>query len=173
MKRLTMIAALWLGASATAVGAAVPPDLPCLTENEAQSVVLVALPDILDAVGKTCATALPPQATLRAGLPALVARYRGDGDAAWRSAKPVITKLGGDQLKGVDPDMLRPMIGTLLGPLVAKDIKPGDCPRIDKITTLLAPLPIANTAALVVELFQLGSDHSKKRAPFSICADHG
>jgi hypothetical protein len=173
MKRLMMIAALWLGAGATAAVAAVPTDVPCLTESEGQSLVLVALPDILDAVGKACATALPPQATLRAGLPALVARYRVDGDATWRSAKPVITRLAGDQLKGVDPDMLRPMIGTLLGPLAAKDVKPGDCPRIDKITTLLAPLPIASTAALVVQLFELGSEHSKKRTPFSICADHG
>lgn len=172
MKRLIPIAALWLGASATA-GAAVPADPPCLTESEGQTLVLVVLPDVLDAVGKACATALPPQATLRAGLPALVARYRIDGDAAWRAAKPVITKLGGGQLEGIDPDMIRPMLSTIMGPLIVKDLKPGDCPKVDKIVGLLAPLPVANTAALTVQLFQLGSDHSKKRAPFTICADHG
>lgn len=173
MKRQATIAALALGACATIAGAATPDGTPCLTEPEAQSIVSVALPDVIDAVGKTCATALPPQATLRAGLPTLVARYRGDGDAAWRSAKPAIAKLGGDQLKGVDPDMIRPMISTLLGPLVAKDIKPADCPRIDKVVGLLAPLPVINTAALLVQLLVLGNDHSKKRAPFSICVDHG
>lgn len=173
MKRLTTFAALWLGATATVAAQAAPADLPCLTDQESQSLVLVALPDVLDAVGKACAAALPPQATLRAGLPALIARYRVDGDAAWTAAKPAISKLGGDQFRGMDPDVIRPMVTTLLGPLVVKNLKPGDCPRIDRITGLLAPLPVANTAALVVQLFQLGSDYSKKRVPFTICPTHG
>ena len=173
MKRLMTIAALWIGAGATVASAAAPVTAPCLTESEGQSLVLVALPDILDAVGKTCAATLPPQAALRGGLSALVTRYRADGDATWRSAKPAIAKLGGERLQGVDPDMLRPMISVVLGPLVAKDVKPADCPKIDKVIGLLAPLPAANMAALIVQLFALGNAHAKPRAPFSICADHG
>jgi hypothetical protein len=64
-------------------------------------------------------------------------------------------------------------LSTIMGPLIVKDLKPGDCPKVDRIVGLLAPLPVANTAALTVQLFQLGNDHSKKRAPFTICADHG
>ncbi|WP_010186451.1 hypothetical protein [Sphingomonas sp. PAMC 26605] len=173
MKRLTTLAALWFGATATVAASAAPTDLPCLTEQEGQSLVLVALPDVLDSVGKACASALPPTATLRAGLPALVARYRVDGDAAWTAAKPAIGKLGGDQFRGMDPDVIRPLVGTLLGPLVVKNLKPGDCPRIDRITGLLAPLPVANTAALVVQLFLIGNEYSKTRAPFTICSTHG
>ena len=173
MKRLRTFAALWIGATAMVGAQAAPTDLPCLTTQEGQSLVQVALPDVLDAVGKTCATALPATATLRAGLPALIARYRANGDAAWVAAKPAIGKLGGEQLRDMNPDVLRPLISTIMGPLIAKDIKPGDCPRIDRITALLAPLPVANTAALVVELFQLGTDRSKTRAPFSICPAHG
>ncbi|TPG53994.1 hypothetical protein [Sphingomonas glacialis] len=173
MKRLTTLAALWIGATATVAAQAAPTDLPCLTEQEGQSLVRVVLPDVLDAVGKACASTLPPTATLRAGLPALVARYRMDGDSAWNAAKPAIGKLGGEQLRGMDPDVIRPLVSSLLGPLVVKDLKPGDCPRIDRITGLLAPLPVANTAALVVQLFLLGSDSSKKRAPFTICPTHG
>lgn len=173
MRRLTTLAALWIGASAMVGAQAAPADLPCLTEQEGQSLVVLVLPDVLDAVGKTCATALPATATLRAGLPALVARYRVNGDAAWTAAKPAISKLGGEQFRDMNPDVMRPLITTIMGPLIAKDIKPRDCPRIDRITGLLAPLPVANTAALVVELFQLGTDRTKTRAPFSICPTHG
>lgn len=173
MRRLTALAALCIAASATVAAQAAPSDLPCLTEQEGQSLVLVALPDVLDSVGRTCAASLPPSAILRAGLPALIARYRIDGDAAWNAAKPAIGKLGGDQLRGMNPDVIRPLVGSLVGPLLVKDLKPGDCPRIDRITGLLAPLPVANTAALVVQLFQLGSDYSKKRVPFTICPTHG
>lgn len=173
MKRLATLAALGFGATATVAAQAAPSDLPCLTEQEGQSLVLVALPDVLDAVGKTCAAALPPTATLRAGLPALVARYRLDGDKAWTAAKPAIGKLGGDQFRGMDPDVIRPLVGSLLGPVVVKDLKPRDCPRIDRIAGLLAPLPVANTAALMVQLFLLGDDASKKRLPITICPTRG
>lgn len=173
MKRLTTLAALWFGATATVAAQAAPTDLPCLTEQEGQSLVLVALPDVLDSVGRTCAAALPPSATLRAGLPALVARYRMDGDAAWNAAKPAIGKLGGDQFRGMDPDVIRPLVGSLVGPLVVKDLKVGDCPRIDRIAGLLAPLPVANTAALVVQMYLLSNDAAKKRVPISICPTRG
>ena len=163
--------ALWLGMGATtaaeAAEASAPP--PCLTEHEADALVLVVLPDMLQSVGKACATALPPQdSTLRAGLPALVGRYRVEGDAAWPTVKPVIVKLSGEQMKGIDPDLLRPLVSAFIAPMIAKDIKPGDCPRYDRAATLLAPLPPSNLAGLVVELYRVGTK-DKPNPPFTIC----
>ena len=163
---LAAATALWLAAGATTAQAAVT---PCLSEPEAEAVMVTVLPDIIDAVGKACSAALPPEATLRGGLATLVGRYRAEAPAAWPLAKGGLAKFMGDQLPGVDPDVLRPLVGALIGPVVAKDIKPGDCPKVERVVGLLSPLPARNTAGIVVMLFTLGTQGKPGKAPFTIC----
>ena len=52
---------------------------------------------------------------MRTGLLPLLARYRGASDAAWPQATGALAKIGGKDLAGVSPDLLRPI-------MAAKDV---------------------------------------------------
>ncbi|MBN8807390.1 MAG: hypothetical protein J0I47_04005 [Sphingomonas sp.] len=167
-KTIATVATLWLGIAATTAQAATA---PCLTESEAQSLFLAVAPDAIDAVGQKCAAQLAPNATLRGGLGALVGRYRVAADAAWPQASLAIAKIGSADMKGVDPAMLRPMIGPMIAQMATDKMKPADCVLVDRLATQLAPLPPANTASLIVVIAQEAMRDKGKAndAPFTIC----
>lgn len=170
MKKVTSAAiALWMGMAATTAQAATGDAKPCLTEGEAQSLITAVLPDIFQQVGRTCSGALAENATLRGGLPPLLARYQGPADNAWPQALAAFAKIGGKEVAGLDPRLLRPMVGPMIGTMIADDIKPRDCPTIDRAVELMAPLPPANTAGLIVLMAETASK-DKKDSPLSICS---
>ena len=160
--------ALWMGMAATTAQAAAAEAKPCLTETEAQALITAVLPDVFQQVGRVCSSALPEQAILRGGLPPLVARYQAPADLAWPQALAAFAKIGGKDVAGLDPRLLRPMMGPMLATTIADGIKPGDCPTINRAVELMAPLPPANTAGLVV-LLATAADKDKKDSPLPIC----
>jgi hypothetical protein len=160
--------ALWMGMAATTAQAAVEAQ-PCLTETEAQSLITAVLPDVFQQVGRTCSSALPENATLRGGLPPLVARYQAPADLAWPQAMAAFGKIGGKDMAGVDPRLLRPMMGPMIAGAIAQDIKPRDCATIDRAISLMSPLPPSNTAGLIVLLASVAGGKDKKDSPFEIC----
>jgi hypothetical protein len=169
MKKLTSAAiALWMGMAATTAQAATEAQ-PCLTEAEAQSLITAVLPDVFQQVGRTCSSVLPENATLRGGLPPLVARYQAPADLAWPQALAAFGKIGGKDMAGIDPRLLRPMMGPMIAGAIAQDIKPRDCPTIDRAIGLMSPLPPANTAGLIVLIASVAGGKDKKDSPFSIC----
>jgi hypothetical protein len=158
-------AALWLALASTAAQAATP----CLTEPEAEGLVITLLPDMLDAVGAACAPSLPAAATLRAGLAPMVSRYRAEGPAVQPQARAAFAKLIGNDTQGLDPEVMRPLITAMIAPMLAKEIKPGDCPKVERVATLLGPLPARNVAGITVLLFTLGTQGKSAKSPFTIC----
>lgn len=167
MTKMTSAAiALWMGMATTTAQAAAA-EKPCLTPNEAQALITAIMPDVFQQIGRTCSNVLPETATLRGGLPPLVARYQAPADLAWPQALTALGKIGGKDVAGVDPRLLRPMMGPMMATAIAEDIKPADCPTIDRAVQLLSPLPPANTAGLVVLFAELAKD--KKDSPFNIC----
>jgi len=160
--------ALWMGMAAATAQAAADAQ-PCLTEAEAQSLITAVLPDVFQQVGRTCSNVLPENATLRGGLPPLVARYQAPADLAWPQALAAFGKIGGKDMAGIDPRLLRPMMGPMIASAIAQDIKPRDCPTIDRAISLMSPLPPANTAGLVVLLASVAGGKDKKDSPLSIC----
>ena len=169
MKKLTGAAiALWMGMAATTAQAAADAK-PCLTENEAQSLITAVLPDVFQQVGRTCSSVLPENATLRGGLPPLVARYQAPADLAWPQAMAAFGKIGGKDMEGIDPKLLRPMMGPMIAGAIAQDIKPSDCPTIDRAVSLMAPLPPANTAGLIVLFAAAAGGKDKRDSPLTIC----
>ncbi|MBN8814779.1 MAG: hypothetical protein J0J06_04950 [Sphingomonas sp.] len=158
--------ALWMGMAATTAQAATP--AKCVTRDEATTLFAAILPDMLEGIGKSCTGSLPEKATLRAGLPPLLATYRAPADVAWPQAMAVFGKLAGASLKGVDPKLMRPLMGQIMASAIAEDIKPADCPSIDRVVALLAPLPPGNTSELVVLLAEIGMKN-EKNPPFAVC----
>jgi hypothetical protein len=164
-RRIGYTIALWAALGATTAQAATP----CLSEPEAEALMITLLPDVINAAGTACAASLPPQATLRGGLPALIGRYRAEAPTVWPQARTALGKVMGEEMKGVDPELMRPLIGAMMAPMLAKEIKPADCPKVDRVVSLLSPLPARNTAGILVLLFTLGTQGKRDKAPFTIC----
>jgi hypothetical protein len=128
---------------------------PCLTTAEAEAITLVALPDIIRETGRVCTT-LPASSLVRRGSGPFLARYEAAADRAWPAARGAIAKLSDPRIAFLllQSDYARPLIAPLMALQVVGRIQPSDCPTIDRIVTLLEPLPPRNTAGIVVASVQ-------------------
>lgn len=149
MKRLLAAAALFaMPTSALA-------QTPCLTTAEAEAITLVAFPDIIRETGRVC-TALPASSVVRRTSGPFLARYQAEADRAWPAAQTAIGKLSDPRVSMLllQSDYARPLITSLIAPLIVGRVQPSDCGTIDRILTLLEPLPPRNTAGIVVASLQ-------------------
>lgn len=127
---------------------------PCLSQAEAEAITLVAMPDILRETGRVC-TALPAASLLRRTSGPFFAKYQTAADEAWPAARRAITKLSDPAVEMLLlSEYARPMLTALLVPQVVGRIVPSDCPTLDRLATLLEPLPARNTAGIVVTTVQ-------------------
>lgn len=128
---------------------------PCLTGAEAEALATVALPDIVRQTGTTCAAQLPPTSLLRKTASPMLQRYDAEADRAWPAARAAIVKLSepaADLLLG--SQFARPLLATLVTPLIVGRIAVKDCRTIDRLVSLLEPLPPRNTAGVIVTTLQ-------------------
>ncbi|MEM8918889.1 MAG: hypothetical protein AAGE37_08525 [Pseudomonadota bacterium] len=156
--------ALVLGPAAVAAekGSCVPPE-------KAEALITYLLPGSLKAVGTKCSATLPATASLLQVDSEQFARYQDASDQAWPDAQDVIGLLAGEDLpEGMDMNAFRPMIDAMIPAMVTQQLKPKDCPTIERVYNLLEPLPSANVASLTVMLIQLGSS-SREKDPLNIC----
>lgn len=132
----------------------------CLTDSEARAMLTFAIPEALEGVANKCAAALPPTAFMRNKGAETVAQFRTAAQGSWPVAKSAFLKFGrpGDDTKmmAAMPDSaLMPFVSAALSQVVAQDIKPADCPKIDRFVAALAPLPPAHVVELVTALIAL------------------
>jgi hypothetical protein len=172
MRRISISAAIALCVGLGSTGAQAAAQ-QCVTSDEASELMLVLAPEAIKAAGTLCAGTLPSTALLRQTNSPLLARYQAEADAAWPQARSAIGKIGGLDANGLgDSDLMRPLLTAMVLPAITGELKPKDCPAVDHIVTLLAPLPPRNAAELVVAFMQLGSadetGRNEKRA-FPIC----
>ncbi|MGY4395922.1 hypothetical protein ACVWZA_001095 [Sphingomonas sp. UYAg733] len=155
--------ALWAGLAAISAQSAEAAK-PCVTAPEATALMLYVAPDALLAVGIVCSSALPANALVRQTSGPFVDRYRAQADASWPLAKAAISKMSGQDLSLIlDTDAARTLMSAIVAPLITKDIKVNDCAAINRIATLIAPLPPRNAAELVVTILQLSKDRGAKQ----------
>lgn len=150
MRRLALFPALALLATPPAAA-----QQRCLTAPEAEALALVTMPDIIRQTGVVCATRLPATSLLRQPDGAFIARYDAAADKAWPAARAAIVKLSDPAIEALlGSDYARPLLTTLISPLLVGRIAIGDCPVIDRLVTQLAPLPPKNTAGVIVTALQ-------------------
>lgn len=124
---------------------------PCLTEAEAQAVALVALPEIIRQTGVACAGELPATSLLRRARSPLLDRYDAEADRAWPAARAAMVKLSNPEAEALlGSQFARPLLTTLAAPLIVGRVATKDCGTIDRLVTLLAPLPPRNAAGVIV-----------------------
>ena len=163
---------LCLGASASTaqtVAASIP--IPCVTAPEAEALVTSILPELVLQAGQVCSATLPPDALLRQTSGAFLNRYRAEAENAWPQAQAAISKVGGPVAQAaIGSALARPLLATLVAPLITKQLQPADCPAINRIMTLAEPLPPRNTAGMIVSILQLSdAKRTDRRVPLPIC----
>lgn len=145
MKALTAFLA------AAAIASPVAAQRPCVTGAQAESIALVALPEIIRETGRVCATSLPRTSLMRRTSGPFLAKYQAAADRAWPAARFAIARLSDPAtMLLLQSDYARPLLTALLVPQLVGRVAPGDCPTIDRLTTLLEPLPPRNTAGIIV-----------------------
>lgn len=157
MKRL-----LALAAALSMIAAPVTAQTPCLNQAEAESIALVSLPAIIRDAGRVCA-ALSETSLLRRTSGPFIAKYDAEADRAWPAARQAIAKLSDPAVELLlMSDYARPMLTSLFAPQITGRIQPRDCSTLDRMVTLLEPLPARNTAGIVVATLQyLKSEHAR------------
>lgn len=147
---------------------------PCISEAEASAIFASVMPDMIDGLRDKCATHLPVNSFLASNADALVSRYKTVADLRWPTAKLAFGKIAGDQeMADKMPDqLLRPLIGTMVGLELFKDIKPSDCRGANRIVENLAPLPPENVSLMIGAILTITEKGKSSNMPIcSIEAD--
>jgi len=148
----------WLAPVVAAALLAAPPaaaQTPCVTGAEAESMALVALPEIIRQTGQLCAAALPATSLVRQPASAMLSRYQAEADRAWPRVRAAIVKLSDPMVDTLlQSTFARPLLTSLLVPQLVGRIATKDCGTIDRLVTLLEPLPPRNTAGVIVTTLQ-------------------
>jgi hypothetical protein len=174
MRRLTAVAAALLAVAPTLAQAAEP---PCLSPAEFTSLADYALPSIINGTSQRCSASLGPQAWLPRNGTQLVQRYAERRPAAWPGAKSAFLKLSAtsnaeaNSLIRTMPDAsLQQMLDGLMTGLVAQQVPVDRCGAIDRLISLLSPLPAASTAELIALAVGLGAKAGRaKLGAIAIC----
>lgn len=150
-----MKALLALAVGAMLVSAPAAAQTRCLTEADAESIALVAMPDIVRGAGIVCAARLPSSSLVRQTAGPFLDKYQAAADRAWPGARAAIVKLSDPAIEVLlASDYARPLLTAALSPLLVGRIAAKDCGTIDHLLTLLAPLPPRNMAGVIVVTLQ-------------------
>lgn len=123
----------------------------CLTHAEASAMIGYALPDLLGGLRDKCRSAIAPTSFLTARSGAMEAQYRQQSDTLWPQARTAFLKMVGEDktLEKMPDSAVRPFLASAFATAITDDIDPADCPTVDGVVEMLAPLPPQNLARLI------------------------
>jgi hypothetical protein len=174
MRRLTAVAATLLAMVPTLARAS---EAPCLSPAEFTALADYALPSVISGTSQRCSASLGPQAWLPQNGAQLIQRYSERRAAAWPGAKVAFLKLSSttsadaSNLIRTMPDAsLQQMLDGLMTGLVAQHVPVDRCGAIDRLISLLSPLPAASTAEVIALAVGLGAKAGQaKLGAIAIC----
>jgi hypothetical protein len=170
LRSFAAAATLWSGAIAATAAQAAQPVTVCVAPRDAEAIVTLIAPDLIRLTATMCAPNLPAGAYLRRPADQLAAKYAVNSDGAWPVARAALRNLlTPEAAQMIEGDFARPLIGSLLAPMIAKEIKPADCESIDRVLGLIDPLPPRNTIGLIVTIAQLAQRKQQPKGGFVIC----
>lgn len=152
--------------------AALPAQAACLTDAEAESLTLVAMPDLIRQTGAACQQRLPASSLLRRPGTSFLQRYDAEANRAWPAAQAALGKLSDPAIEPLlQSQFARPLLSTMLVPMVLGTIDPADCGTLDRLVTLLEPLPPRNTAGIVVTTLRYLKNEKAKAKKGAVVQD--
>lgn len=164
MKHSYLAAAFSLAALASAQAAQA--QQACIMPADAADTLMYLMPVAYDGALKSCKKTFADNAFLpSAEGRAYIEQFRSKQDQTWpgtyRAAQVMIASQGGadggmaETLGALDESSLRPFADALLGQMIAEEIKPDSCDKIDRGIALLSPLPAENIGGLVAFALEL------------------
>ena len=158
MKRTALGSALALSALISAQTAQAQKH--CVEPEDAADAVVYMMPTAYESTLSACENEFNSDSFLTSDAGrAFIDGFRGQQDQRWSGAyrffKVFIQKetkgddAMGEMLANLPEEALRPLIDGLLGQIIAKEIKPNTCGKIDRVVELLSPLPPENIAGLM------------------------
>lgn len=161
--------ALFTAVSLTASAAAATQE-NCVSEAEGAAIMAALMPDLIKGLGDKCGAHLPANAYLVQNGKALSARYKILADQRWPTAKVAFGRMTGEpeMAEKLPDEFFRPMLGSMVGSELVKDVSPQDCGGANRIVESLAPLPPENVAVLIGAIMTL-ADKGQRDSKFPIC----
>jgi len=141
----------------------------CVAPADLGDTVIYAMPIAYDAVSTACARQLKADGFIARGGDAFIDGFRARQDAAWPGAFRLLKTFmamdsagkGGAEaditamIAALPEESLRPFVDGLVGQMIAEEIKPDNCGKIERGLELLSPLPTDNVADLVAFVVEL------------------
>ncbi len=156
-------ASLWLATAATGAHAAQEAAKPCVPTVEAEALFLLIAPELLRSAGAGCAAVLPAGSLLRSPSPAFLAKYESEVDGAWPLAKEAIVKISGPEARAaMESEAAKPLVISMMAPLLVGKIKPADCGAIERVLGYLEPLPARSMSGLLVTIAEIAQRDKPK-----------
>jgi len=160
---------LALAALAQASAAQAQAQQPCVPPADLGDTIIYALPIAYDAARTSCAREFARDGFVARGGEKFIAGFRARQNAAWPGAMRTVQAFlsgqqndgkGGDLdmaalAKSLPPEALRPLVDGLMGQMIAGEIKPEACSKIERGLELMSPLPVDNVAGLMGFVLEL------------------
>ena len=156
----TIASALLAGAALFSAQAA-QAQQACIAPEDLNDGLTYAIPMIYEAAMATCADQYSANGFMKSEGPAFADGFRTLQDDAWPGALRLIkvfaasgTDDGEDDPMGaiinsVPAEVLRPFVDAMVLEMVAAEIKPDSCGKIERGAELIAPLPPENVSGLL------------------------
>ncbi|MCM0000465.1 MAG: hypothetical protein NBV68_13860 [Erythrobacter sp.] len=168
MTRSLIAPALALTALASATSAQAQQQA-CVQPADLADAVVYAMPIAFDAARTACGDRFAASGFIAREGDAYISTFRGGQNKAWPGAFRFLKTFmneGGAGQKGKDADMaamigalpkeaLRPFVDALVGQMIASEIKPDSCGKIERGVELLSPLPGENLGGLIAFIVEL------------------
>jgi hypothetical protein len=173
MRRLLSLTA----ALAVIPGLANAAEPSCLTPREFTALSNYALPSVINGTTQKCSATLPGDSYLRQSGQDLVQRYSTGKAANWPDAKAAIIKIGAGEkpgsmglIKSLPDATLQQFTDSMVSNVVVEKLPTERCATIDRVISLLAPLPPESTAELIAIAVGLGAQSDQpKFGKIAIC----
>ncbi len=143
----------------------------CVNPADLSDAIVYAMPVAFDAARNVCGGQLASDGFMAREGDAYIAQFRDGQARAWPGAfrflKTFMDQGGaGKAGKGEDmaamlsampADALRPFVDALVGQMIAGEIKPESCGKIERGLELLSPLPSENMGGLVAFIVEMAN----------------
>ncbi|MFN3988801.1 MAG: hypothetical protein ACK4IS_00935 [Erythrobacter sp.] len=158
-----------LALAALAQASAAQAQQACVPPADLGDTIIYTLPIAYDAARTSCAKEFARDGFVARSGEKFIAGFRARQNAAWPGAMRTLQAfLAGQQnggkgsdldmaalVKSLPPEALRPLVDGLMGQMIADEIKPETCGKIERGLELMSPLPVDNVAGLMGFMLEL------------------
>jgi hypothetical protein len=142
----------------------------CVAPADLSDAVVYSMPIAFDAARTACANRLTRGGFMATRGEAYIAQFRAGQSKAWPGAFRLLKNFMAEQkqteegqsgmdvaamLQGMPESAVRPFVDAFVGQMIAEEIKPDSCGKIERGLELISPLPTGNVGGLIAFLVEV------------------